>query len=195
LSDEVRMRHALGLSNTFSASHTSNGTKNSHRPRRFVKDGEVPVVVLNAGRDRGAHPPTSAQELAEADAALRTEQASRASAERALADALATIQRLRTQLVHAEMAHAEALDAERRKREALDRALLEAADARKSLEKQLAHHTARPVTSTKPLSCAERSRPKEPSPAKAREAKPVEWWLPSYKAKFGKKAAKSRRST
>jgi len=118
LSDEDRMRHALGLANASSATRFSSAPSQPHRPRRFVRDGEIPVVLLNAGRDRSAEISTMANQLAAAEDALRTERAARATAERALADAIATIQRLRTQLAHAEMSHAEALDAERRHRKA-----------------------------------------------------------------------------
>jgi len=132
---------------------------------------------------------------------VRTEQAARATAERALADALATIQRLRTQLAHAEMSHAEALDAERKHREALDQALLEAADTRGNLEKQLARHAATrwrdvaalPTRAAESLPVPVQHEQKVKRPDAVREPEPVKWWLPSYKAQFGKRAAKSRR--
>src|SRR5208283_2843746 len=122
-------------------------------------------------------------------AVVRTEQAARATAERALADALATIQRLRTQLAHAEMSHAEALDAERKHREALDQALLEAADTRGNLEKQLADDasTGRQdvkalPTRAEPCPVPEQHERRGTRPNAAREPEPVKWWLPSYKA-------------
>ena len=134
-------------------------------------------------------------------AVIRNEQAARATAERALADALATIQQLRTQLAHAEMSYAEILGAERKHRVALDQALLEATESRESLEKLLAHQAAtqrqrveaKPTTTAEPLPVPERHRQKGKRPDAVREPKPVKWWLPSYKAQFGKRAAKSRR--
>ena len=39
------MRHALGLENA-AAAHGLNSIDRNHRTRRFVKDGEVPVVLL-----------------------------------------------------------------------------------------------------------------------------------------------------
>src|SRR5271157_2344916 len=198
------MRHALGLadsscSSSSSATHFSSGPSQAHRPRRFVKDGEIPVILLNAGRDRSTQISTMAKQLADAKAAIRNEQAARATAERALADALATIQRLRTQLAHAEMSHAETLDAERKRREALEQALLETANTRESLEKQLAHQANTPpqridakATATAETVC-ERHGQKGKRTDAAREPVPVKWWLPSHKAKFGKRAAKSRR--
>jgi len=195
------MRHALGLANASSATRSSSGPSQVNRPRRFVKDGEIPVVLLTAGRDRTAQTSAVANQLAQAEGALSTERTARASAERALADALATIQRLRTQLAHAEMSHAETLDAEQKHREALDQALLEAANTRESLEKQLAHQAAtqrqrveaKPTTTAEPLPVPERHEQKGKHPDAVREPEPVKWWLPSYKAKFGKRAAKSRR--
>ncbi|HME20830.1 MAG TPA: hypothetical protein VKI44_05625 [Acetobacteraceae bacterium] len=205
MDDEGRMRHALGLadsssSSSSSATHFSSGPSQAHRPRRFVKDGEIPVILLNAGRDRSTQISTMAKQLADAKAAIRNEQAARATAERALADALATIQRLRTQLAHAEMSHAETLDAERKRREALDQALLEAADIRESLEKQLADDasTGRQdvkalPTRAEPCPVPEQHERRGTRPNAAREPEPVKWWLPSYKAQFGKNSAKSRR--
>ena len=201
MDDEDRMRHALGLENTSAATHSSDGVYRTHRPRRFARDGEIPVVILGAGRDRTAQTSTLAKQLADAEALIRNEQAARATAERALTDAVATIQRLRTQLAHAEMSHAETLDAERKHREALDQALLEATETRESLEKQLAHEAAtrrrhveaKRRTTGEPLPVPERHEQKRKRPDAAREPEPVKWWLPSYKTKFGKRAAKSRR--
>jgi hypothetical protein len=201
VSDEDRMRHALGLAEASSATHFSSAPSRPHRPRRFVRDGEIPVVLLNAGRDRSAETSTIAKQLADAEAVIRNEQAARATAERALADALATIQRLRTQLVHAEMVHAETLAAERKHREDLDQALLEAANTRANLEKQLAQHAATrrrnvealPMAAAGSLPAPEQHEQKGKRPAALRKPEPVKWWLPSYKAEFGKRAAKGRR--
>ena len=192
MDDDDRMRHALGLADSSSATQFSSGPSQTHRPCRFVKDGEIPVVLLNAGRDRSARTSTMANQLAAAEGALRTERAARASAERALADALATIQRLRTQLAHAEMSHAETLYAERKRREALDQALLEAADTREGLEKQLAHEAAtrrRNVeampTAAEPLPVPERHEQKGKRPDAVREPEPVKWWQCRRKALYG----------
>jgi len=199
VSDEDRMRHALGLDNASASARVSSGPSQVHRPRRFVKDGEIPVVLMNTGGDRSAQTSTMAKRLADAEAVIWNEQAARATAERALADALATIQRLRTQLAHAEMSHAETLEAERKHRETLEQALLETANTRESLEKQLAHQANTPpqridakATTTAETVC-ERHGQKGKRTDAAREPVPVKWWLPSHKAKFGKRAAKSRR--
>jgi len=191
----------LGLDNASAAAHNSNWMDRNHRQRRFVKDGEIPVVLLNTGRDRGSQPSPNTRPLAETEAALRAEQAARATAERALADALATIQRLRTQLAHTEIAHAETLQAERKKCEALNQALLEAADTRERLQEQLAHHAATSAsqpealraTTAQPIPAAQQNKSRKRHAGAGREPEPVKWWLPSYKAQFGKQAAKSRR--
>ena len=200
MNDEDRMRHALGLAKTSSATHFPSGPSQAHRPRKFVRDGEIPEVLLNAGRDRSAEASAMANQLAAAEGALKTERGARASAERALVDALATIQRLRTQLAHAEMSHAEALDAERKHREDLDQALREAADTREGLEKQLANeaatrrrHVEAMPTAAQPLPVPKRHQQKGKRLDAVCEPEPVKWWLPSYKAQFRKRAAKSRR--
>jgi len=139
--------------------------------------------------------------LAETEAALRTEQAARATAERALADALATVQRLRTQLAHTAMARAESVQGERNKCEALNQALLEAADTRQRLQEELAHLAtgsarqtkALRATTAQPISPARQNNARKRHAGAGRETEPIRWWLPSSKAQFGKQAAKSRR--
>jgi hypothetical protein len=50
--DESRMRYALGLEGGSSYQRPQQ-RDTDRRPRRFVKDGEVPVVFLTTSRDRG----------------------------------------------------------------------------------------------------------------------------------------------
>jgi hypothetical protein len=95
--------------------------------RRFVQDGEVPVMVvhgLTGGRREHAEPgsprPATAaplNRLEVAETALATEIASRDRAEKALADANATIQQLQTKLGHAELARQDAVAALQRERD------------------------------------------------------------------------------
>jgi len=86
--------------------------------RRFVRDGEVPVMMVS-----GARPPEGSTqrrggaqgEAVEAiNAQLRAEKGAREKAERALRDANATIQDLRTKLGHIALARDEAIEAARR---------------------------------------------------------------------------------
>ena len=97
---EVQMRRALGL---FGAPRRQDADQaaaikppppadrfgaGGHR-RRFAQDGEVPVTVLNRRRDHPAETPVNRLEVAEPAAAA--ERAAREKAERALAEAQATI--------------------------------------------------------------------------------------------------------
>lgn len=87
--------------------------------RRFARDGDVTVVVAQPGSGIGsAHRPATnappVNRLANAEAALASEQAARQRAERALMEAQATIKRLQTQVVHAEMTGREAVEAAQR---------------------------------------------------------------------------------
>ena len=94
--------------------------------RRFVQDGEVPVMVVHGltGRRDHAEPgaprpattaPTNRLEMAET--ALAAEIASRERAEKSLAEAQAMVQQLQTKIGHAELAHHDALAALQRERE------------------------------------------------------------------------------
>jgi hypothetical protein len=159
-------------------------------------------VVLNQGREHAqeAHGPVNRLEAAEA--ALRTERAARSLAERALAEAQAQVQSLRTKLAHAEMAQTEALAAERAARaEALSRA--EAAElTTAAIQAELAAAApvrAAPAATARPAAQAaevtpprRRGRPpgsgkrSAPAPAPENEPEPVQWWLPSYRAQARK---------
>src|SRR5579871_512054 len=136
--EEARMRQALGLRNGPAGSPVPQRREAEQRGRRFVKDGEVPVVVVHSsrdpgrdqGRDQGGEGAAPVNRMAAAETLARAERTAREQAERALSEAQATIQHLRTQLVHAEMAHREALAAEQRARESAEAALREATEAR-----------------------------------------------------------------
>jgi hypothetical protein len=85
--------------------------------RRFVQDGEVPVTVLHARRDHPADAPQNRLEAVEA--ALNHERALREKAERALAEANATIHDIQTKFGHANLANAELQSAARRDHETI----------------------------------------------------------------------------
>ena len=175
--------------------------------RRFVRDGEVPVVVVrrDTGNDQGATRaaagvvPTNRVEQAEA--ALRAEREARERAERALSEAQALIRDLQTKLGHTGLARDEALDAARRAeadRPAVEHALqvAEAAlqaerRARETAEAALEDALADRETAEDRLRQAVRSapakqalrRPAAPKPPRAataspsREPQPVKWWI------------------
>lgn len=132
--DEARMRKALGLtdkrsqsearpsSQAFKQSPASRGGSDAQK-RRFVRDGEVQVTMVTGTRGgevvqqrRTFNPGNpSANEQAEASqSALRSEKSARETAERALREAQATIQDLRTKLGHVALARDEAIETARR---------------------------------------------------------------------------------
>jgi hypothetical protein len=133
---EAQMRRALGLYGDSPRprieSDRSDAPQRSldrfapggHR-RRFVQDGDVPVTIVR--RDGNADPhanrpatlvPPQQSRLQRTEAALAMETAARDRAERALADAQATIRDLQTKIGHAELAKNEAVETVRREREA-----------------------------------------------------------------------------
>jgi hypothetical protein len=122
--EEAQMRHALGLDSPAQplAPPANNDVTPSpaperltlHRPpRRFVKDGEVPVTVVRRTPADGASGlgPAAMSQLEAARQTIRSQAVATERAERALADAQATIRDLRTKLEHERMARDETLQA------------------------------------------------------------------------------------
>lgn len=199
VSEETRMRHALGLRDDGAYRRPAQRREHDARGRRFVKDGEVPVVVLNGSREAPAPAPTPANRVAEAEEALRAERLAHERAEQSLREAQAGVERLETKLVHAEMAHGEALATERQAREAAETALSAAVAARQALEARaaelearLVEVEARPAPGRKRASAADASgravaKPKGEPAGEVTEQEPVKWWLPSYRVKRAKR--------
>jgi hypothetical protein len=206
--EEARMRQALGLRNGPSAGgQVPQRREAEQRGRRFVKDGEVPVVVVNSSSRDDASGPVN--RIAAAEHAARSERHAREQAERALSDAQSTIQQLRTQLAHAEMAHREALAAERATREVVEQALREANEARAAAEAStreappaapprrrgrppLIRVSTRPAEETGQLPLSEPAGPvlrrrKAVAEETEQEQEPVQWWLPTYRASTRKR--------
>jgi hypothetical protein len=131
---EARMRRALGLFGAPRRQDTEQAAAikparpadrfgaGGHR-RRFAQDGEVPVTMLNGRRDHPADTPVSRLEVAETTAAA--ERSAREKAERALAEAQATIHDLQTKLGHASLVQTELHAAARRDQEAIAAARVE----------------------------------------------------------------------
>ena len=129
---EAQMRRALGLHGEGARprpdmdrqdpGHRMGGGLFGQTPhrRRFVQDGEIPVTVVR--RDPGDTPggtpagPTSSR-LQRLEASLAAETAARDKAERALQEAQAATQALRTKIGHHELEKNEAVAAGRRDRE------------------------------------------------------------------------------
>jgi hypothetical protein len=134
--EEAQMRHALGLDGQMQAPRADeqppppgpgHDRLSLHRPpRRFVKDGEVPVTVV-----RRAHPmegvasvaPVTSNQLEAARQTIRSQAVATERAERALNDAQAAIRDLRTKLAHERIAKEEAFQTVRRLETERDAAL------------------------------------------------------------------------
>jgi hypothetical protein len=200
--EEARMRQALGLRNGPNGGQVPQRREAEQRGRRFVKDGEVPVVVVNSGSREDGSPPVN--RIAAAEAAARNDRHAREQAERALAEAQMMAQHLRTQLAHADMAHREALAAERSLRQKAESALREALEARAAAETRVAElataiRLRRPRPEIVPATerpTARFAQPDEEAPRRKRgrprkvvvemapdaEQEPVQWWLPTFRA-------------
>ena len=100
--------------------HPSNRAPGDRSRQRFVQDGDVPVTLVGRPRPSEADMPVASESRNAIEAVLQDERAARASAERGLQDALATIRDLQTKLGHAELAHREALEAARSARDAAE---------------------------------------------------------------------------
>ena len=170
---EQRARRSLGLG-------VSGGTRGAQPRRRFVRDGEVPVVVLHP---RSEAETRQAAALAELTAQLNAEREARARVEQALRDSQAVVRSLQTRLAHTEMAHAAPPPA------LLTPASLPTAPA---IPPAVAAETAArpakaPATGTmEPAPRAKRGRPRKAASAAAKpasEAKPVKWWTGNYRAR------------
>jgi hypothetical protein len=158
------------------------------RPKsRFVRDGEVPVVVLNARRDNELHnsdPKPGLASLAtnrrdESEIILKAERKAREAIERRLIEALATIQDLQTKLGHAVLSRDEALgDALRANhdRDAAMLALEAELTSRKKIEPPIVE---KPPAAKAAAPVARQPKAKPPARAKAKpkEPKPVKWWI------------------
>jgi chromosome segregation protein len=197
--DESDMRRALGLGAAgaprpaqarLSQNSRSMDSNLSDRPkRRFVTDGEVPVVVVHGRRDLGQRlapaAPSPVNRLDAAQSALAREAEARETAERSLAEAQSALREAQTKLGHAALERAElaeaarqaaqALAAERELRIAAEAALAEARSARDAAEQRL--HEARARERPPQLRAERTPRARTPAPAAGEEPEPVQWWL------------------
>ena len=153
----------------------------SSTPRRFVRDGEVPVEMRTIRKPGNQpQPPNPALEALKAE--LAVEQATRKEADRALTEARAQIESLRARLAHAEMARDEAQEALRRSQE--PRAVEAPVEALPELVevKLPARRGRKPGSLNKAPKVAKPPKPPKPPKAEA-EPKPVQWWTPSFRTK------------
>lgn len=99
--------HGHGGHNQSQAGQSHYGQAGGMPRRRFVRDGEVPVVVLHPKSEADSrHAATIADLTRQRD----SERAARLRAEQSLHEALATIQTLQTRLAHADIAREERRD-------------------------------------------------------------------------------------
>ena len=181
------MRRALGLTGK-TASHGPQQRPNEARARhKFVQDGGVPVVMLNARTDLESA--GLKERIGSLEGALEHERGNHDHTKKQLSDALAQVQAVNTRLVHAELAHKDALaqlqDTLTRTQQALSEALANA-PARRAPRALVqpepepgAEYREAPVEAAEPAVKRPRGRPRiHPEP----EPKPVRWWTPSFKA-------------
>ena len=131
--DEQRMRRALGLTGDRVGRDSPPqaeqrrptlegrpaGRTSADKPRhRFVRDGTVPVTLVNRRHPDEADGSAAGRTVIEAT--LQDERAARAKAERRLQEALATVHDLQTMLGHAELARREAAEVAQAARDAAD---------------------------------------------------------------------------
>jgi chromosome condensin MukBEF ATPase and DNA-binding subunit MukB len=193
------MRRALGLS-AGSGQHTPQQRPEQARARhRFVQDGGVPVVMLNAKIE----PETAAlrEKITSLESALEHERHQNEQLRRQLKDNADQVTALQTRLAHSELAHKDTLEQERHLRitaqEALQEALAAAPVRRRTAQ------TPTPVDDTAAAfgqetatfdSTREQVAAQETPPVVKRgrgrprstalpEPKPVRWWTPSYRTK------------
>ena len=116
------MRRALGLHNDTrprsTSDHQTTSTSGSHpQRRRFIRDGEVPVTVVN--RDHRLDDNSGANQLDAARQAIRSQATAREHAERLLAEAQTTVRTLQTTLAHERLAKDEVIQRAEADRQAL----------------------------------------------------------------------------
>ena len=199
--EEDRMRAALGL--TPQHAHSSQPAEHG---RHAARDHDGPVTVVSTRRIFDTADSSRAR-LATLTDELKAERSERVAAQQALADARQTIQQLQTKLAHTEMAAAEAFEAEQKARLAAEARLLAVTSEGDTLAEPRRHRrppkvkqAAEPKRRGRPLKPRQATeKPAEPKrrgrpPGKQRaekqpKQKPVQWWLPSYKA--GRTASKT----
>lgn len=160
--EEARVRRALGMGTgrNYKGSLTGGG-----QHRSFVRDGEVPVTIINRKpEDQRRHE----VELAGLRTQLTSEREARLRAERALHEAQASIQSLQTRIAHADMARAEKLPEPEIAPERQPEPEPEVAPAAPVLVK------AEPIAPSAPVA--------KPAAEPVADAEPIEWWTEAYRS-------------
>jgi hypothetical protein len=119
---EAQMRRALGLQGGSSLAPQPTppipAPSGSHRPpRRFVRDGEVPVTIIHRDENSGTN------QLEAARQTIRSLTAAKEQAERLLGEAQTAIRDLQTKLAHERLARVEAVSRGETDRQASEQTL------------------------------------------------------------------------
>ena len=184
--DETRMRAALGLLQPGTGRSASSRPDYRVAKRRFARDGEVEVTVINGA---GTEPVgvSTRDRLIAAERELEAEREAHARTKRALQEAISAVHGMETKLAHTQMARDEALAVERAARQ-------RAEDALRELREKTAVSVKPPEESSTVAAASGgmpvlKRRPGRPRRAvvEAAEPEPVKWWLPSYRAARGSK--------
>jgi hypothetical protein len=135
---ESKMRQALGIEQRSGERHVPAAHNAGAPRRRFVADGDVPVVMIGRRRDhapgeRGDQSAALSERLAALEVQVATERDARSRAESLLAEARQTIQHLQTQIAHAELTREEAVGNARRAIADRSDALRDLQDAQREL--------------------------------------------------------------
>jgi hypothetical protein len=187
MNTEMRVRRALGL-DAGTPRATQHHTDTARPRRRFVQDGEVPVVVVHSERKSDGFAPLGSR-VAELETALEAERTTRAAVTRSLEEARLTVQSLQTRLTHAELAFAEAIAAEQQARAEAERALQQIVARSPAVVPVKADPVDTPPTG-KPMATAPEARKakagrkaKPATKAKQARSKLVKWWAPEFRAR------------
>jgi hypothetical protein len=206
---EAQMRRALGLEDGSpqgpQPSPPTPSFVGSHRsPRRFVRDGEVPVSIIHSDDTSGTH------QLETARQTIRSLTAAKEHAERSLEEAQVTIRHLQTEVAHERLAkdeaahHAEsereaieqtlklaqaALVVERTARQQAEECLAEALKGRREAEELLRQSSAartapKPAKPAARRTSAVKSKARRSSPASEEDSDVIEWWVPGWKERL-----------
>lgn len=140
--------------------------------RRFVHDGEVPVVVMGGVGSSSATGANPTNRLAVAETALDSERVARRRVERALSEAQAAVHDLQTKIGHANLARDEATEKAGRLAAELQRLqeLLELERVGRAEAEQALRAGAERKRPAAPVLKSRLGRPRRGEP------KPVKWW-------------------
>jgi hypothetical protein len=186
MNTEMRVRRALGL-DAGTPRATQHHTDTARPRRRFVQDGEVPVVVVHSERKSDGFAPLGSR-VAELETALEAERTTRAAVTRSLEEARLTVQSLQTRLTHAELAFAEAIAAEQQARAEAERALQQIARSPAVVPVKAdpvdTPPTGKPMATAPEARKAKAGRKAKPATkAKQARSKLVKWWAPEFRAR------------